>query len=327
MTSARISHPIGSIVAQSESCDSGEGAGYAHANYAASLAEFGTPRYLPRCGGWILERQIPNTPYRDAMGCYPIFSCMDWSNLRADLQTISPNDLVSLSVVADPFGDYTPANMHECFNAEARPFKEHFVVDLSRSMSASITSHHRRYAKKGLRELVIERTTDPTIWTPEWVDLYGHLIARHGITGISAFSPRCLAKQLAVPGVHAFRTSQGSTVVGMVLWYVRGNVGYYHLGAYSPAGYELRASFPLFWSAIEYFAESGLHWLDLGAGAGASNDGKDGLSSFKKGWSSGTKTAYLCGHIFDQHTYNKLLTCPPRKGTNYFPAYRLGEFA
>lgn len=301
-------------------------AAYAHADYAGALAEFGTPRPLPRSGGWILERGITATTLKDAMGCYPIFSCLDWSSLRDDLDALT-GELVALSLVADPFGDFTPGYLRECFNAKASPFKEHFVVDLSRSMSTSIASHHRRYAKKGLRELVIERTTEPTIWTPEWVDLYGHLIARHGITGISAFSPRCLAKQLAVPGVHAFRASQNSTVVGMVLWYVRGNIGYYHLGAYSPLGYELRASFPLFWSAIEYFADSGLHWLNLGAGAGASNDGQDGLTSFKRGWSSGTKTAYLCGHIFDQHTYNKLLTCLPMKGTNYFPAYRLGEFA
>ena len=302
-------------------------AAYAHGDYAGSLAEFGVPRLLQRSGGWILERGIPNTSFKDAMGCYPLFSCLDWGSLHADVQGISGDELVSLSLVADPFGDHTPGYLKECFNAKVLPFKEHFVVDLSRSMSASIASHHRRYARKGLRELVIERAAAPETWTEQWVELYGHLIARHGIKGISAFSPSSFARQLAVPGVHAFRAWHGSTVIGMVLWYVLGEVGYYHLGAYSPLGYELRASFPLFWSAIEHFAETGLLWLNLGAGAGASNDGKDGLSSFKKGWSSGTRTAYLCGHIFNHDTYGALVTRRGMTATNYFPAYRQGEFA
>jgi hypothetical protein len=41
--------------------------GYLRPGYAESL-EFGTPRELPRCGGWVLERQIPGFPDQDAMG-------------------------------------------------------------------------------------------------------------------------------------------------------------------------------------------------------------------------------------------------------------------
>ena len=66
------------------------------------------------------------------------------------------------------------------------------------------------------------------------------------------------------------------------MWYLQGSVGYYHLGAFSPLGYELRSSFALFSFAINYFADSGLRWLDLGAGArvkGSETDG--GLSRFK----------------------------------------------
>ncbi len=44
-------------------------AGYLHPGYAESLAEFGTPRLLPRSEGWALEREAPGFPFRDAMGC------------------------------------------------------------------------------------------------------------------------------------------------------------------------------------------------------------------------------------------------------------------
>ena len=76
-------------------------------------------------------------------------------------------------------------------------------------------------------------------------------------------------------------------------------------GAYSDTGYELRASFALFWVAIEYFAATDLQWLNLGAGAGVRNS-KDGLTRFKRGWSNGTRTAYFCGRIFDRAKYLKV---------------------
>ena len=59
--------------------------GYRHALYAASFAEFGRPRPLPRSGGWVLERDIPGTGQRDGMGLYPLFVCPDWNALPDDL--------------------------------------------------------------------------------------------------------------------------------------------------------------------------------------------------------------------------------------------------
>jgi len=41
--------------------------GYAHPTYAQSLAEFGTPLELSRCGGWILVREILRFCYRDEL--------------------------------------------------------------------------------------------------------------------------------------------------------------------------------------------------------------------------------------------------------------------
>jgi hypothetical protein len=112
----------------------------------------------------------------------------------------------------------------------------------------------------------------------------------------------------------------------MTWWFVCGGVGYYHLGAYSDAGYELRASFGLFSRAIELFRANGLRWLDLGAGAGLANDAQDGLSRFKSGWSNATRTAYLCGRIFDHGRYADIVTARGGATTDYFPAYRAGEF-
>jgi hypothetical protein len=299
--------------------------GYLHPDYAASLAEFGATRELPRCRGWIIKRQIPGFPFYDGMGCYPLFACQDWSKLRIDLDEIG-EELICLSLVTDPFGDYDEAYLYECFKDVVVPFKEHFITDLSIPLDSFISKHHMRYAQKALREIRVEKLDKPEQCIKEWVDLYSNLSLRHGIRGIPLFSESSFAKQLSVPGIAAFRAVYEGSFVGMILWYIQGNVCYYHLGAYSDLGYRVRASFALFCYAIEYFAALGVKWLDLGAGAGAGENSKNGLSRFKKGWSNRTRTAYFCGRIFDQKKYTELVNIKNMTETDYFPAFRKGEF-
>lgn len=299
--------------------------GYLHPTYAESLAEYGTPRELPRCRGWVLQRQIPGLSYQDAMGCYPLFCCQDWSQLHADLEALA-GELVSLSLVADPFGVYDVAFLRDCFRDVIVPFKQHFVVDLSLPSDTFIRSHHSRNARKARRELQVERYIDPANLIEDWMTLYRTLIERHHITGIVAFSKESFTKQLKVPGVVAFRAVHAGATVGMLLWYVQGAVAYYHLGAYSPLGYQLRASFALFSYALECFVQQGLEWLNLGGGAGTGTGGTSGLSRFKEGWSTSTRTAYFCGRIFDQRRYSEIVRTKNIPPTSYFPAYRVGEF-
>jgi hypothetical protein len=300
--------------------------GYLHHSYAESLAGFGAPAVLPKSGGWILKRQIPSFPFHDARGCYPLFACQDWSQLQADLEEIG-GQLVSLALVTDPFGEYDPAYLRRCFKDVAVAYKEHFVVELSRIDDTFASSRHRGYARKALKDLSVEKCDEPTEHIDEWVGLYDNLIARHAIKGVSAFSREAFDKQLRVPGIVAFRSTHKENTVGMTLWYARGKYGYYHLGAYSKTGYQLRASYALFWTAIRYFAASGFQWLNLGAGAGVDGNNSDGLSQFKRGWATGTRTAYFCGRIFDQERYRDITKAKGISSTGYFPAYRKGEFS
>ncbi|HET6977590.1 MAG TPA: GNAT family N-acetyltransferase [Pyrinomonadaceae bacterium] len=301
--------------------------GYSHPGYAASLAEFGKPRALPRSSGWILERPILGTPYRDAMGCYPLFACRDWSRLDLDLEELR-SELVTLTVVADPFGNHDPAQLGKCFPTLVTPFKEHLVTELSGSPESFVATQHRRKAQKALERVDIERVADPTAFADQWIELYANLVQRHGIRGLTVFSAASFRAQLAVPGISLFRVISGHETVGMTLWYTNREVAYYHLGAYSDLGYELEASFALFWYVLESFSSQGLQWLDLGAGAGLSTkDRSDGLTRFKRGWATGTRMAYLCGRIFDHSKYEQAVRARNLNAGDYFPPYRTGEFA
>jgi len=299
--------------------------GYLHAQYANSLAEFGVPQELPRSGGWILKRSIPGVPFRDAMGCYPLFTCRNWSQLATDLADLA-NDLVCLSVVTDPYGEYDRTQLETCFPDKVIPFKQHFCIDLERSMNDYIQHEHRRNAYRALKRLRVERCEDATTYIGDWSTLYEHLIRRHGITGIRAFSRGAFAAQFKVPGLVAFRASYQDTTVAMALAYIRDNVAYIHLSACDPLGYKMDASSALYWRLIEHCRDRGLKWLNLGAGAGVSADETDGLTRFKRGWSTGTRTVYFCGRIFNRPAYDQIVKSKGLQDSVYFPAYRAGEF-
>ena len=299
--------------------------GYLHPLYAQSLVEYGTPLELPASKGWILKRPILETSEFDGMGCYPIFACQDWSALEKDMAWLD-NQLISLSVVTDPFGRYNRQDLMRCFKDIAIPYKDHFVVDLQHRRESFVTAHHQRNVRKALKIVNVEICREPIKYLDEWVALYNNLIKRHNITGMTKFSKDSFSKQLRIPGTVAFRAYVDHQTIGMVLWYVQGSVGYYHLGAYNHLGYELNASFALFWTLLGYFADAGLQWLSLGASAGAQGDNSDGLSRFKRGWSTGVRTAYFCGRIFDLEKYQRITRAKGVPPTEYFPAYRFGEF-
>jgi hypothetical protein len=294
-------------------------AGYAHPAYARALAELGHPLALARSGGWLLRRDIPGTGRADAMGAYPLFACPDWSALPADLEDLDP-ELVSLTLVLDPFGAHDERLRAACFPDLRRAFKEHFVADLRLDPQAFVSKDHRRKSRQSLRRLEVERVESASERLDDWVQLYDQLIARHDISGAQAFSRRSFAGQLEVPGIVAYRASDRGETVGMLLWYVREQVASYHLGASSARGYELRSAYALMWSALEDLRSRGARWAHLGGVAGLADDETDGLTRFKRGWSTGTRTAWLCGRIIDRGAYDELTR--GLEASDFFPRYR-----
>lgn len=298
--------------------------GYLHPEYAESLSEFGSPRELHECGGWILEREIPHSAHRDAMGCYPLFACRDWSKLSTDLSNVS--DLISLALVTDPFGTFDLQELQQAFDVVI-PFKDHFVADLSQPINSIVSGHHRQYSRKYSRDVEVKMCTDPPEFCADWFNLYAHLVERHHIKDMRAFSRDVFMKQLNLPGVIVLKALYLDEVIGAQLWLRQGDIAYSHLTACSPKGYDKGAAYALNWFAVHYFKERGdIDWLDIGAGPGLKGDSSGGLMQFKRGWANDTRTAYFCGKILDKERYPEITAAAGIGETDYFPAYRAGEF-
>jgi len=293
--------------------------GYGSSRYAESLAEFATPRCLPRSEGWVLERSIPKFSYRDAIGCYPLFMCRDWSKLHKDIDEIG-DDLVSMAMIPDPFGDYDEAYLRDCFGDLVVPFKRHYIADMHRPINDIVSRHHRKCARKALEQIQTEVCPEPENFLDEWMMLHQNLVAKHNITGIQAYSKLAFEKQLSIPGIVVLRAIYDNKTVGAQLWFLHGEVAFGHVLAFKEIGYKLGASYALYWFALNYFKDK-VRWCDYGGVVGMQEDDSSALSHFKEGWSTGRQTAYLCGRILNRARYKKLVA-RNQNVTGFFPAYR-----
>lgn len=301
---------------------------YAHENYARSLAEIGSPLRLPRCQGWVLERPVPSRPeLRDATGCYPLFACGDRSRLGDDLRVLRDEGLVSLVLVTDPLSGPVPLDLERWLGTAARPWKEHYLVDLAAPPLAAASKHHVRNARRFGRHADIAVHGQPLDLLDDWCRLYDALVARHGIEGPARFSRDAFARQLALPGVLAFTaTAEGEDApCGMQLWFTDGRRAWHHLSGYEGTGYRWGgASYGLMAHALDHLRAIGVREANLGSGAGLVHDAGDGLSRFKAGWSTHARASWLCSAVLDPARYAEL--CAGRDGS-YFPLYRDPAFA
>lgn len=297
--------------------------GYLNPLYARSFSEFGEPLYLKHAKGWVIKRKIPNTPYYDAMGTYPLFFCEDWHELSSDFDSLK-NDLVSITFVVDPFvKPYfdNPKKFLDIF----KPYKYHYLLDLSKPLEDSISKNKRKNSRRALRKLKVELEIAPKIDLHEWTHLYECLIKRHQIDDIRAFSSTSFAYQISIPNTHFFKAVYQGKVVGGNLFFIQGDIAYSHLSAFTDEGYELGASYAIKWTAVNYLANK-VQWINYGGGTGETSDASKGLNLFKSGWSNLTGTAYLCGQVLNRKLYDHLVIKTNTSDSNWFPAYREGEF-
>jgi hypothetical protein len=289
--------------------------------YAASLQEFGTPRRLNAGQGWVLQRPLVGGGW-DVVGCYPFFRCRNWDGLVMDLDQLRQAGCVSATIVTDPLASDAKAAIQQAFTDVARPFKAHFIVDLS-GHQAFGSKHHLRNVRRFEKAGTVELCSNPLAHLDDWCRFYDKLIQRHQITGMARFSPKAFAAQLALPSAVLFRALVDGQPVGMQLWFTESQRADYHLAGYSDTGYQTGgASHALTLAALEHFRHTGTSVALLGSGAGLQHDANDGLTRYKAGWATDTRTAWLAGAILDPVAYAAAAELSKTTQSEYFPAYR-----
>lgn len=297
--------------------------GYLDPLYVKSFSEIGEPFYLPMSQGWLIKRQIPETPYYDAMGPYPLFFCLNWHNLVEDLENVGKT-LISVSFVIDPFAEFSHKQYLDYFNVFL-PYKDHYIYDSAFPLEQSISKNHRYSARRALRDVSVDFVVSPNIELNEWIPLYSNLVERHNIKGIRAFSAESFAKQISIPDTLFFRAWHNGKIVGGNLFYIQGDIAYGHLMALTEEGYALGAAHAIKWVALDYLTKR-VKFINFGGGTGG-NEGKlTGLDKFKLGWTNKIGKSFFCGKIFDKKMYNNLTENMKRTDENWFPAYRHGDY-
>ena len=133
---------------------------------------------LPHSIGGVLRQGIDALPYFDAVGCYSLLDCAKWKAFADGFTSLATN-VVSMAIVADPFGDDTPEPRAQRFPDRAIPFKEHYVVNPARTWRMAISTHPRRNIRMVEKAVPVE-TTSANAALP-WLALLSHENGQDGL--------------------------------------------------------------------------------------------------------------------------------------------------
>lgn len=300
--------------------------GYRSPHYLDSLTALGRPRALERSGGWVIERAIPGSERRDAMGPYPLFSCRDWEALSGDLDALRADGLLSLLLVTDPMADEHVLRALDGFDLK-RPFKTHYLAELDRPPERIASRHHAYYARRAARSLSVREVADPLAALEDWVHLYDCLVARHHLHDLRAFRREAFSALLRMPDVVLFIAEHDGVAVGAQVMLLQDEVAHAHLSAFDDTGYRLGASYLLDWHATAALSDRA-RYINWGGGRGGQAPEQDGLTRYKQGWATCERTSWLLGSVLDAPAYASLSQARGMApDESWFPAYRRGEFS
>lgn len=295
------------------------GSGYLHSAYLHSFDTLFEGITLPYSGLRFLKRELCDG-YYDLTGPYPFVSITDGGAFIRDIEHLRNSKVVSLVCVVSPFTSKTV--QQELGQLDLfKPFKMHYVSDLSGNWRNFIRPRFKSYINQAMRRHEVRLFPANPEYTSTFWSLYSTLIKRHQIQGIQRLSEAVIEAHLSVSGAVVTEARDEQGVAGAAIWYQCGPHGYLHLHAQAPRAYAQRTSYALYAAALDYFTGK-VTWLDYGGAAGLSDDSGSGLAQFKKGWSTQTQPSFLCGAILNHDVYTKLVADTDSFDSAYFPAYR-----
>jgi hypothetical protein len=284
--------------------------------YAQSLSHWGKPLPVPEWGGGIIARSIPGGGV-DGFGTYPLAALAPDADLKGGLERLRVLGLIAVTLVLDDFHRPSLERLSIAFS-RITPFKSHAIRRLDTSFAYS--KHHRYEVRRALASLSVG-PLNLVDHLDDWMDLYGTLSQRHGLSGVHDFPAAHFETLAQLEGVTTIGAWLDGILVSAHIWVSDGIDVHSHLAATSAAGYRVGASYAVYDASITYF--QGARLLNLGGSAGSGDDPTDGLARFKRGFANDTANAYICGAILNSDEYHRLTeACGVPADTSYFPAYR-----
>ncbi len=287
---------------------------YATQAYVQSLTQIGIAMPVPQWGSWVISRPIEGGQ-SDICGPYPLAVISPDADLQDGLEALRRNGAVSVTLALDDYHRPSLEQLSAHFDS-VRPFKTHFIIDRQAGEVKLSTNHHYKI-NRALKEVVVQEIALST-YLSQWEDIYRNLVMRHGLKGIHDFPPAHFEALAVMPSVVCVGGFHGGVLVAAHIWVVHDGCVHSHLTASSELGYELRASYAVNDFSIRLFSRARV--INLGGGAGSTDDPSDGLARFKRGFANAKAHGYICGKILDPKAYDRLTQGV--EGGTYFPLYR-----
>jgi len=217
----------------------------------------------------------------------------------------APTASSAVALVTDSFGAYEEALLRASFH-RVLAFKQHFVADLTQPLETSTSANHRRNARAALRRLTVDVPANREACLDDWCALYERLAAERRIVGIRRFSAPFVRGPVSPAGPRRAAGARGRR---------HGRHAPLAARRSSRAQPPFRSKCPRVRAVRRLRAALArpralcrqVRWLHLGAGPGVTAQADDGVSSFKRGWATGTRPAYFCGRICAPERYRELV--------------------
>jgi hypothetical protein len=297
--------------------------GYGHPGFAASFPNTVGTVHLKNSDGWLLRRYIDNSDLTDLVSPDPVFVCSDFSAIASDLQALNPEATASLIIRTDAFCESHIVADIGGFD-EISHFKTHYIAQLDQPWRSFTRRSCRRYADRAKSLFAIRLVEAPVTLASKLFTLNQTMVERHMLLPQLGYSNHMLATQLALPGARVFEVRDQAATIAIACFMEVGEYAYAYLLGCSNEARSRFAIYGLYGCALDYY-QNRVRAIDFGGNSGLVDNGQDGLSLFKKGWSNTTKTSYLCKKILNHDLYKNLCRDHCASDPSFFPAYRAPE--
>lgn len=291
--------------------------GYRQNGFAESL---GTGLYLENVKGSVLRRKIGTTGTHDVVNPYPVFACSNFANFEDDLTSLRVEGAIALTVRTDAFDEMNVLSTRDIWDW-FKPFKTHFITDLTEPWRDTAARNAKRYEKRAREDFEFSLVSSPSEYAADLARLNEIILNRTQINKSAGLSVKTLEKQLNLRGVRLFKAEDSQGPQGLALFMKTDRKAYAYLLGATDEARSKHVIYGLYGYALDALSAE-VDAVDFGGNPGPTDDLSNSVGLFKQLWTNRTATSYICGKIFNPEAYGKLCKDRPALSPNYFPAYR-----